>query len=389
MYYINCLKFSIRAVSALSLFSFVLLLAANPANAFSLDFNTDFETGGLSDWDTTGDTSIQQTLTGTYNNAAKAYNAGTGNQLVLTTSCSSTAYTPTTTGYDNTECFNTQDETAPRNDDFNATVGTFNYSGNDLTDANAENSGTTVPGATEITNVQEFLDVSGNALDIVAQDGDTDIGGNRIAKEGSAAILNNTINADNDFQISFDWNYLTNDGQDEFLGDSDYGFAVIYDETSEITTREPTVLADSNLTIPTITADDDAYALLTEGEYVSEILPAGNYKVGFGVVDADGVSRSSALLVDNFSVREVPFEFSPATGIGLVATFFCLNRLRGKSKQQMQSKFIVVAIDSLIIDWLVVNRQSLIILKKDAVSIMDAACFPHHVPYATARLLSS
>ena len=335
MNYSHFLKSSTRTISALGLFGFIVLLATNPANAFSLEYGTDFETGGLSDWNTTGDTSIQQTLTGTYGGAAKAYNAGTGNQLVLTTSCSGTAYTPTTTGYDNTECFDTQDDSLARNDDFSATVGTFNYSGNDLTDANAENSGTTVPGATEITNVQEFLGLSGNALDISAQDGNTNIGGDRTAKEGSAAILNNSVEADNDFQISFDWNYLTNDG-DSFLGDSDYGFVVIYDETSPISTREPIVLADSDSSnIPTVAAADDAYALSTEGEYVSEVLPAGEYKVGFGVVDVDGVNRSSALLVDNYSAQEVPFEFSPATGICLVATFLCFNRLRDKNKKNV------------------------------------------------------
>ena len=343
MNYSHFLKSSICTISALNLFGFIVLLGTNPANAFSLDYGTDFETSGLSDWNTTGDVSIQQTLTGDYSGAAKSYNAGTGNQLVLTTACSSTAYTPTTTGYDDTECFDTQDDSLARNDDPGATVGTFNYSGNDLADANAENSGTKVAGATEITNVQEFLDVSGNALDITAQDGNSDIGGDRTAKEGSAAILNDTINADAPFTISFDWNYLTNDGQNRdpdtneiVFGDSDYGFAVIYDVTSNTAEREPIVLADSeNPNIPTITAADDAYALSTEGEYVSEVLPAGEYKVGFGVVDVDGVNRSSALLVDNYSAREVPFEFSPAAGIGLVATFLCLNRLRDKNKKNV------------------------------------------------------
>ena len=326
----NFSKYLTSSLATISFLGLSILFAANSAQAFSVDYRNDFETGGFSDWNTSGDTSIQPALTGTYNSAAQSYHAGSGNQAVITTACSSTAYTPTTSGYDDTECFDTQDQTQPRNDDPAANAGTFNYSGNDQTDANAENSANTFP-ANQITNLQEFLGLDANALDIPLQDGNTNIGGNRTPKEGSAIKLNDTISSSVPFTISFDWMYLTNDGQDPFLGDSDYGFVLIYDESSTTSSREPIVLADSdNPTIPTITNADDAYALITSGSYTSSLLPAGNYTVGLGVVDIEGVNRSSALLVDNFAAAAVPFEFSPSIGLGIVASMIGLNCLRRK-----------------------------------------------------------
>jgi hypothetical protein len=330
MYSSNFRKYLTATVAGFGVFSFGSLVMPNTANAFSVGYGNTFD-NGFADWNTSGDTDIQGTLTGTYNGTAQSYRAtGTGNQAVLTTACSSTAYTPNSNlSYQNTECFDTQDDTQPRNDDSNADAGTFNYSGNDQTDANAENSASTFP-ANQITNVQEFLGLSANALNIPLQDGETNLGDERTPKEGSAIKLNDTIVADGPFTISFNWTYLTNDGQDEFLGDSDYAFVTIYDENSAISSRSPIVLADSDaFEIPSISSSDTAYALEKNGTYTSSVLPGGNYVVGFGVVDIEGVNRSSALLIDDFQTSAaVPFEFSPTTGIGLVAGFIGLARLR-------------------------------------------------------------
>ena len=336
MYRSNFSKYFTSSLATVSFLGLSLFLTSNPANAFSLDYNSNFESG-FTDWDTTGDTSVRGTLSGTYNSETRNYNAGTGNQAVITTACPGTAYTGDPDIIYDTECFDTQEETEPRDDDPitsgdpNNNIGRFNYSGNDQNDANAENSTTdldapNIEEALAITNLQEFLGLSANALDIPAQKGDTNIGGDRTAKEGSAIKLKDTINSNVPFTISFDWSYLTNDGQDFFFGDSDYGFVVIYEENSE---GEPIVLADSDSpTIPTITNADDAYALVTNGTYNSGILEPGNYVVGFGVVDIDGVDRSSALLVDNFAASAVPFEFSPSLGLLFMTGFFGINYFR-------------------------------------------------------------
>jgi hypothetical protein len=50
------------------------------------------------------------------------------------------------------------------------------------------------------------------------------------------------------------------------------------------------------------------------------------YRVGFGVVDVDGLDRTSALMLDNIEV--IPCEFTPSTGIAIVFSLFGVNKLR-------------------------------------------------------------
>lgn len=325
MIYLSNLKQSLTSTLTIaSVIGVSVMAIATPSAAFTIGFEDDFETGGFDNWSTSGDTVVQGTISGFYSGTSRAYHAGTGSQATLSTAC------PNSVG---DECYDTSNSSLARSDDPNSPTGTFNFTGNDQTDANAENSGSS-QAAMSVTNLQEFLGLSANSLDIQAQDGDVDIaGGFRTAKEGSGIKLDEVIYATSEFQISFDWNYLTNDGQSTLgLGDSDYSFVTIYEENSDIATRIPIVLADSNsTTIPVIDAADTAYALSTSGTYISETLPAGNYRIGFGVVDVDGVGRSSSLLMDNFLTKEVPFDFSPTSGLGIVAGLLLLKRLHHKN----------------------------------------------------------
>lgn len=70
----------------------------------------------------------------------------------------------------------------------------------------------------------------------------------------------------------------------------------------------------------------DTYSVtgLAEGEYT--------YRVGFGVVDVDGTDRTSALLLDNMNVEQVPFEFSPSLGLLVIGGLFGGSRLRSRFK---------------------------------------------------------
>ena len=298
-----------------------MLVQANSVDAYSIGFGDDFSSGSFTNWDTYGDTLIQDTIIGDYDGFSRSYNAGTGDQATLSTAC------PNATG---TECYVVGDPDSARDDDPSSPIGTYNFSGSDQNDANSETD--------DGTNLQSIFDLDPNALNIQAEEGDTIIeGGSRLPKEGSAMILNDYIYADHEFEISFDWSFLTNDGQakDEVfgfnLGDSDYAFVTIYEKNSDVTTRIPIVLADSDATaIPEISNLDDAYALSKDGTYVSEPLPAGDYVVGFGVVDVWDVNRSSALLVDNFFVKEVPFEFSPS--LGMFASVGIIGLLNGYKK---------------------------------------------------------
>jgi hypothetical protein len=169
----------------------------------------------------------------------------------------------------------------------------------------------------------------------------------RTSKEGSGIYQNFTVtvtqadvdSGKNQLRLKFNWSYLTNDSTNSILGDQDFAFFTLYDTASNTDSRTINVLDDSsgNISYPLdsgITNFQDTnttrYSAGNQEIYDSSSLAAGtyNYRVGFGVVDVDGSDLSSALLVDNFNVEEVPFEFSPGLGLGIVAVIFGCDRLR-------------------------------------------------------------
>ena len=314
IYFQNLIRFTIF----ISFIGTVNVLYSNSAQAYSITFdNGDFENS--TGWQGAGSADIR----GTYSGIAPT---GSG-QGVITTGCPGTIQTGGV-------CSDSDGDGQPRNDDSSA--GTYNLLDGD------DNGQDQISASPEIADLQTSLDLSPNSLstfrtiDGVTYDG-TD--GNpvlrRTPKEGSAIYQDITITDDgssvNDFILSFDWDFATNDGSGD-LGGKDFGFFSIAGNGVE----EVFVLEESTGDVVTPSDNDFATNPNTYDKYTSDplTLDPGTYRVGFGVVDADGVSYSSGLLADNFSAQEVPFEFSPAAGIGLVATFLCLNRLRDKNKQK-------------------------------------------------------
>lgn len=296
----------IRTFSLASLFSLSSLAINLPARAFSVDFNnTDFE-NGYTGWTTTGDASIQPVFQG-------INPVGGNNQALITTSCPASAFP-------GGECFDTQNPNNFRQDDPTSNNDrTFNFSGLDQTDANGNNSP---------NNLQGFLGLEPNALNIDRSGGK--IPGFRTPKEGSA--ITQTITVDTPFKLSFDWNYLTNDGTHETFGNQDFSFLTFYPEGSNPADRTVEILGDSTgaISTPILNGQTDFEKVGGYVSYDSGVLQPGTYVVGLGVVDTDGTGISSGLLIDNFAVQEVPFDFSATTGLGLVAGFFGLTRLRRK-----------------------------------------------------------
>lgn len=304
----NISMFSHNVVRTVSL-AFFLSLSSLSANAFTVDFqNTDFE-NDFTNWNTTGDASIQQTLQG-------INPVGGNNQALITTSCPNT---PFAAG----ECFDTQNPSQFRQDDPTSNNDrTFNFSGLDLTDANGNNSP---------NNLQGFLGLEPNSLNIARTGGI--IPGFRTPKEGSA--ITQTLTVDEPFILTFDWNYLTNDGTNTTFGNQDYSFLTFYSQDSNPGDRTVEILGDSTGTINTPIPDTQTDFEKVGGymSYDSGVLQPGTYVVGLGVVDVDGTGISSGLLLDNFAIQEVPFDFSATTGLGIVAGVFGLVRLRRKFKQ--------------------------------------------------------
>ncbi|MDJ0536921.1 MAG: hypothetical protein QNJ70_31290 [Xenococcaceae cyanobacterium MO_207.B15] len=319
--------FYLKTLLFLALSNFI---AVNPVEAFSITFdNSGFEgtgSGGFTSWNTTGDTSVQSTFQ-TISPTAGSY------QALITNSCPATA---------ETLCQGSTSSDG-RNDDDPRSVGAFNYSGNDQISADVKNPA-----------LQNFFGLSANDFSIAREGGS--LSGFRTAKEGSGIYQDITIEISqsdvdsgmNAFQLSFNYAYLTNDGQSTLFGDQDFAFFTLGLYDSGTDTYTPTlnsgdaieVLADSGDTLSSPTSDSfiyqDTNSYVPGNEYNYSItgLDAGTYtyRLGYGVVDVDNTGRSSALLLDNLQIsQDVPFEFSPGLGLGIVFTLILADRVRRKT----------------------------------------------------------
>lgn len=285
-----------------------------PAGAFNITFSNGGFDSGITGWSTIGDVTISTGL----DSVTPISNP---NQAIIT---------------------NAYKLEGDRNDDNGYT---FNQSGTNPVDAD------TISNNHTGNDLQTFLglginDLSINRNPIVS-------GFPRTSKEGSGIYQDLTftvtpqdvIDNKNGFKLSFNWAYLTNDGQAaNSLGNQDYSFVSLVNTGSS--TNEITVLGDSSQSISNPTANNDynhsTTTYYSEGNtYTKTVtgLAAGDYtyRVGFGVVDVDGSDRSSALLLDNFQAQQVPFEFSPTLGLLIVGGIFGGNRLRRRWQNKPSS----------------------------------------------------
>ena len=296
-----------RIASTISLVTFGSLLFIDAANAFSITFGGGVENLGFEDqfngWTTTGDATVQSTF-------QTISPQGGSSQALITNAC-----------------HNCVDNGSIRNDDshVNATASTFNYSDTNPITASVE----------QTNNLQSQLGISDNALSINAKLNGSDITGvYRTPKEGSA-ILSDSFTTDDQFRISFDWNYLTNDGAST-LGNQDFSFLVIRGTTTSGTVEQIITLGDSSGSIPNTTSSNFAETTGYD-TYTSDVLAAGTYQVGFGVVDIDNVDYSSALLVDEiYLTQEIPFEFSPTLGLLIFGGMVGCALVRSKLRQDIE-----------------------------------------------------
>jgi hypothetical protein len=286
------------------------ILLPDSASAFSTNFTNQGFESSYSNWSQTGDTSIQ----GTFQTTAPIQ----GNSQALIT-----------TGHHT------------RIDDNATPASTFNYSGTNPVTS------TTDPNA---ANLQNFLGLSTNGLSIHRQSS-ADDSTFRTAKEGSGIYqdFSFTVSAadvtsgKNKLQLIFNEAFLTNDGKTSLLGNQDFAFFTLFDNNSSSDSRSINVLDNSAGTatsplgsgVTNFQNKNTAfYSANNQRTYLSSSLAAGtyNYRLGFGVVDVDGIDRSSGLLLDNIRVRQVPFEFSPGLGLCICGSIFGFSRLRKKLK---------------------------------------------------------
>lgn len=298
------------ATGTLSLVTISNLIFINSAHGFGVTFtNGSFESpiaGSQNGWSTTGDV----TTTGTIDGISPT---NLSNQAIITTGYIEGDY---------------PDPIGNRNDDNSFT---FNQSTTNPVSAD------TNPNADEL---QSHFGFGTDAFSIDRSAGVDSSFGPRTSKEGSGMYqeFDVTIGAgDDSFTISFDWAYLTNDGTDSLLGEQDFGFWSLGRVNGSYNTAfsstgnpndEIIVLESSSGTITSPAGNydyvDNSLDYATNGRYSYTVsgLTAGTYtyRVGFGVVDVDGLDRTSALMIDNVEV--VPFEFSPGLGLLLMTSLF-------------------------------------------------------------------
>ena len=320
----NSFNFPSLFRSTIGIFSTVTLFSVIPissVDAFSLTFqNSTFDSpGDLSGWTAYGDASTVGDLN--YGTTPSVISPVSGsNQAIITNS----HLEGNSTGVD-------------RKDD----AFIFNQSGTNPLDSDTNlNSG----------DLQTSLGFGANAFSI-PRVGGIGIPEPRISKEGSALTqeFDVTLNGMEDsFTINFDWAYATNDGLDPINGESDFafwslglddgagGYTTVFDgaDSPDSPTNEVIVLASSGGSVVEGTADNVYGQGVNYSQVSYEVDTTGfiagtyTYKIGFGVVDVDGLEKSSALLLDN--IQPVPFEFSPTAGLGLVLGFLGWKRLRSR-----------------------------------------------------------
>ena len=321
----NSLNFSSLFRSTIYILSTATLLSIIPMSsveAFSVTFeNGTFDnTGDISGWTQHGDA-----------NAVGNINYGTGASSGIISPVSGINQAIITTGHLE-GLFNGVDR---KDDGF-----IFNQSGTNPLDSDTNiNSG----------DLQTELGFGANAFSI-PRVGGIGIPGPRISKEGSALTqeFDVTLDGEDSFTINFDWAYATNDGLDPINGESDFafwslglddgagGYTTVFDavDSPDSPTNEIIVLDSSGGNVVEGTADN-VYGQGVDYSQVSyEVDTTGfapgtyTYQIGFGVVDVDGLEKTSALLLDN--IQPVPFEFSPTAGLGLVLGFLGWKKLRNR-----------------------------------------------------------
>ena len=322
MFLLHLPKSVSQVASILGLITVGNLILTNSAQAFSVTFdNGGFESttdGSPNSWSTIGDVYT----TGLIDGISPTSGA---NQAIITT------------GYIEGNYAN---PIGNRNDDsgFN-----FNKSFTNPVSADTNPNGNLL---------QEHLELGIDAFSIDRSAGVDSNFGQRTSKEGSGMYQEfdvTLVSGEDSFTVEFDWSYLTNDGTDSLLGEQDFGFWSLgqYDSNTDTYTtafsgtgnpnNEIQVLKSSSGTITAPTADDNYvntfdYATNGRTSYTVSGLTAGTYtyRVGYGVVDVDGLDDTSALMIDNVEV--IPFEFSPTLGVFIICGIIGCDRLRRKMK---------------------------------------------------------
>jgi hypothetical protein len=174
-----------------------------------------------------------------------------------------------------------------------------------------------------------------------------------VLRTATTASLSNALknNGDNDLvNLNFTGTNPTQAGQpvqslESFLGVS-VGFLDIGGQAQEGSAIRQTFTAAAgeiisfNLSIPNFDSSDLIFVLFngslttfTTNSNVSRTLRAGTNDIAIGVVDITDSTVSSQVVVNNVAFTPIPFEFSPALGLGLLGVWGVGTKLRKKKSR--------------------------------------------------------
>jgi hypothetical protein len=194
-------------------------------------------------------------------------------------------------------------------DDFPAPAGEFNFSGTEVS---------------YIGDLETFVGV--NPFDL-----------GEYATEGSA--LKQAFTAQAGDILSFNWKFLTNEEIPDVFGTNDAAFVILKNLDSAISTVIR--LGDTNGVFGSPSTNLGFAAETGMNIFKSQPLAAGNYLLGFAIVDDFDTSVTSALLVGDVklqsdSTRTVP-EPAMTLGLGAALGLLVLQKLQQRQKVKIQN----------------------------------------------------
>lgn len=165
----------------------------------------------------------------------------------------------------------------------------------------------TASGSTSFASINSALGIDIQALTDTAT-------GSASNNASNASVMYQSFTVAGVGDLSFDWNFLTN--EPTFLYNPDFAFYVL-------------VNAITLDVVPIVSAGGESGFSSSTGFATETItgLASGSYLLGFGVVNANNSSRDSALLVDNVVLSDVvPTVPVPATAALLAVGMMGLRR---------------------------------------------------------------
>ncbi len=158
-------------------------------------------------------------------------------------------------------------------------------------------------------------------LGLVAGRLDTLDGGAAPSSLNGTAIFQTVMGVAAGDELRFDWQFLTNENAG-FLGNNDFAFWSLTGGSNPV----PGAVLAKALTSQTLTGAAGFSFKSNPGAVSFFFASAGDYKLGFGVVNVQSSATESGLLLDNVRIISAVPEPSSLVFLGLAGSALCFRR---------------------------------------------------------------